>query len=94
MTRAKGLLMGVIPEFQNRGIESAFIHNLAEVFRRKSHYTEIEFSWVADFNPRMRKIFIAVGCVPVKNYITYRYLFDRTKEFRRYPIPGSGSELK
>jgi GNAT superfamily N-acetyltransferase len=88
ITRAKGVLMGVIPQFQNRGIESAFIHNLQEVFRRKSHYTEIEFSWVADFNPRMRKIFIAVGCVPAKDYITYRYLFDQTKEFKRYPIPN------
>jgi len=35
------------------------------------HYTEIEFSWVADFNPKMRKIFVAVGCVPVKDYITF-----------------------
>ncbi|MCX6328500.1 MAG: GNAT family N-acetyltransferase [Bacteroidia bacterium] len=87
MTRAKALLMGVIPKFQNHGIESAFIYNLLGVFKKKSHYTEIEFSWVADFNPKMRKIFIAVGCVPVKNYITYRYLFDRTKEFKRYPIP-------
>jgi GNAT superfamily N-acetyltransferase len=87
MTRAKGLLMGVVPKYQNHGIESAFIYNLREVFDRKSHYTEIEFSWVADFNPKMRKIFIAVGCLPVKNYITYRYLFDRTKEFKRYPIP-------
>jgi len=87
MTRAKGLLMGVIPKFQNHGLESAFIYNLTNVFREKTHYTEIEFSWVADFNPKMRKIFIAVGCKPVKNYITYRYLFDQTKEFRRYPIP-------
>ncbi len=87
MTRAKGLLMGVIPAYQNRGIESAFIYKLREVFDRKSHYTEIEFSWVADFNPKMRRIFIAVGCQPVKHYITYRYLFDRQKEFKRYPIP-------
>ncbi|MBN1108082.1 MAG: hypothetical protein JXR66_11580 [Bacteroidales bacterium] len=87
MTRAKGLLMGVIPKFQNHGLESAFIYNLTNVFREKTHYTEIEFSWVADFNPKMRKIFIAVGCKPVKNYITYRYLFDPTKEFKRYPIP-------
>lgn len=87
MTRAKGLLMGVIPQYQNHGIESAFIHNLAAVFRHKPHYTEIEFSWVADFNPKMRKIFIAVGCKPAKDYITYRYLFDRSKEFKRYPIP-------
>lgn len=87
MTRAKGLLMGVIPKFQNKGIESVFIYNLRNVFDRKPHYTEIEFSWVADFNPKMRKIFIAVGCIPVKNYITYRYLFDRSKDFKRYPLP-------
>lgn len=90
VTRAKGLLMGVVPKYQNRGIESAFIHKLTEVFRNKPHYTEIEFSWVADFNPAMRKVFIAVGCIPVKNYITYRYLFDRSKEFKRYPIPNEG----
>jgi hypothetical protein len=87
MTRAKGLLMGVIPKYQNHGIESAFILKINEVIRRKPHYREVEFSWVADFNPKMRKIFISVGSVPVKKYITYRYLFDRTKEFKRYPIP-------
>jgi len=87
MTRAKGLLMGVIPKYQNHGIESAFILKVNEVIRRKPHYREVEFSWVADFNPKMRKIFISVGSVPVKHYITYRYLFDRTKEFKRYPIP-------
>ncbi len=87
MTRAKGLLMGVIPKYQGHGIESAFILKVREVFKKKPHYTEVEFSWVADFNPKMRKIFISVGSVPVKNYITYRYLFDRKKEFKRYPIP-------
>ncbi len=81
------LLMGVIPRFQNHGIESAFILKVSEVIRRKPHYHEVEFSWVADYNPKMRKIFISVGSVPVKHYITYRYLFDRTKEFNRYPIP-------
>lgn len=86
MTRAKGLLMGVIPKYQNHGIESAFILHVRKVFERKPHYTEVEFSWVADFNPKMRKIFISVGSVPVKNYKIYRYLFDRQKEFKRYPI--------
>jgi hypothetical protein len=87
MTRAKGLLMGVIPKYQGHGIESAFILKVREVFARKPHYKEVEFSWVADFNPKMRKIFISVGSVPAKKYITYRYLFDRTKEFKRYPVP-------
>ena len=87
ITRAKGLLMGVIPKYQGLGIESAFILNIRKVFDKKPHYKEIEFSWVADFNPGMRKIFFSVGSVPAKNYITYRYLFDRNKEFKRYPIP-------
>jgi hypothetical protein len=87
MTRLKVLLMGVIPKYQGLGIESAFILNSLKALRRKSHYREAEFSWVADFNPKMRKIFVSVGGVPVKHYITFRYLFDRTKEFKRYPIP-------
>jgi hypothetical protein len=39
----------------------------------------------------MRKIWFAIGAVPAKHYITYRYLFDRTKPFKRYPIPGEGT---
>jgi hypothetical protein len=88
MTRARGVLMGVIPEYQSRGIEAGIILNLVKVFERKPHYTEIEFSWVGDFNPKMRKIFMSVGCKSVKHYITYRYLFDRNAEYHRYPIPG------
>ena len=87
VSRARGVLMGVIPEFQNLGIESAFIMKIAKVMESKPQYREIEFSWVGDFNPRMRKIFISVGCESVKHYITYRYLFDRNAAFKRYPIP-------
>ena len=86
ITRARGVLMGVIPKYQGLGIESAFIWNLIQVFKRKLHYKELEFSWVGDFNPKMRKIFISVGSVSAKHYITYRYLFDRNAKFKRYPI--------
>lgn len=87
MTRARGVLMGVIPRFQGMGVESGIILNVAKAMAKKPHYTEIEFSWVADFNPKMRKIFMAVESVSAKHYITYRYLFDRSKPFKRYPIP-------
>lgn len=87
ITRARGVLMGVIPDFQGRGIEAAIILKLQDMFKRKSHYTEIEFSWVGDFNPKMKKIFLSVGSVPAKSYKTYRYLFDHKKTFERYPIP-------
>lgn len=87
ITRAKGVLMGVVPEFQRKGIESAFILELEKVFKEMPHYTELEFSFVADYNPPMRKLWLAVGAEPAKHYITYRYLFDRNAEFKRYPIP-------
>ncbi len=86
ITRARGVLMGVIPEFQNLGIESAFIMKIAKALEHKPQYKQIEFSWVGDFNPKMRKIFMSVGCESVKHYVTYRYLFDRNAEFKRYPI--------
>lgn len=92
MTRARGVLMGVIPAFQGLGVEAGIIINLVKVFETKPHYTEIEFSWVGDFNPKMRKIFMSVGNVSAKHYITYRYLFDRNAEFKRYPIPGDDDD--
>ena len=87
MTRARGVLMGVIPRFQGLGVEAGIIIHLAEAMKRKPHYSEIEFSWVGDFNPGMRKIFLSVGSVSAKHYITYRYMFDRNAPFKRYPIP-------
>jgi len=87
ITRARGVLMGVVPAFQGLGVEAGIIINLVNVFKTKPHYTEIEFSWVGDFNPKMRKIFMSVGSESAKHYITYRYLFDRSTEFKRYPIP-------
>jgi hypothetical protein len=87
LTRAKGILMGVTPKYQGLGIESAFFYHLHDVFKELTQYTELEFSWVGDFNPPMRKLWTAIGAEPAKHYITYRYLFDRNAEFKRYPIP-------
>jgi hypothetical protein len=85
--RAKAILMGVIPRFQGLGIESAFIYKIDSVLKAMPEYTEVEFSWVGDFNPPMRKLWESVGAEPAKKYITYRYLFDRDAPFKRYPIP-------
>lgn len=87
ITRIKGLLMGVIPEYQGRGMESGFMYHVLKALEKKPQYQEAEFSWVADFNPPMRKIFESAGALPAKEYITYRYMFDREAEFKRYPIP-------
>lgn len=87
ITRIKGLLFGVIPEYHGRGLESGFMYQILQVLKHKPQYTEAEFSWVADYNPPMSKTFFSLGAEPAKIYATYRYLFDRNKEFVRYPIP-------
>jgi len=86
LNRAKAILMGVIPRFQKMGIESAFFYHLQQVFKEMPHYKEVEFSWVGDFNPPMRKLWVDLGAIKAKDYITYRYLFDRKAPFKRYPI--------
>jgi hypothetical protein len=42
--------------------------------------------WIGEFNPKM--INVAESLTPNRSRIltTYRYLFDRTKEFKPHPI--------
>jgi hypothetical protein len=84
VNRIRAMVAGVVPSFQNSGIESAIFKKLDEVMKHKPWYKEIELSWVGDFNPKMRKLYEAVGGEHVKTHVTYRYLFDRNAPFKRF----------
>jgi len=84
MTRVRALVAGVIPAYQNSGIESAIFLQLFHVFRRKKYYKELELSWVGDFNPKMIGIYEAVGAQKAKTHITFRYMIDDRLPFRMY----------
>ena len=84
MTRVRAFIAGVVPRFQNSGIESAIFKQLFDVFMRKRYYREIELSWVGDYNPRMISIYEAIGAQPAKLHITFRYLFDPDAVFKTY----------
>ena len=86
ITRARILLMGVVPKFQGTGLESAVFWHLDKVMKRKPWYKEVELSWVGDFNPKMMAIYTSVGSVPAKTHYTMRYLFDREIPFERAPM--------
>lgn len=88
ITRTRILIMGVVPKFQGSGLESAVFWHLDKVMKRKEWYTQVELSWVGDFNPKMVAIYISVGGVPAKTHYTMRYLFDRTVPFERAPMLG------
>ncbi len=81
-----GLVFGVVPEYQGKGID-AFIVGEAYKTVLKNPYDEYEMQWIGDFNPKMINVASGLGDVfQSRKLTTYRYLFDRTKEFKRHPI--------
>lgn len=84
MTRCRAIAAGVVPKFRNAGLESGIFKHLEGPFKKKHWMTEIELSWVGDFNPKMRSMYEAVGGELAKKHLTMRYLFDRKAKFERY----------
>ena len=83
-----GLVFGVVPEWHGKGIDAYIIGESAKyVQSAASPYTEYEMQWIGDFNPKMLNIATGLGDVNrSRNLCTYRFLFDRNKEFKRHPI--------
>jgi hypothetical protein len=86
ITRARITIMGVAPKFQKSGVESAIFWHLQKVMDAKPHYTELELSWVGDFNPKMRALHESVGAVFGKRHYTYRCIFVDNVEMHRSTI--------
>ncbi len=84
--RFVGLVFGVIPEFQGKGIDAFIIIEGATVIRNKARYEDYEMQWIGDFNPKMINISESLGTHRSRSLSTYRYLFDRNKEFVRHPM--------
>ncbi|MFZ5939368.1 MAG: GNAT family N-acetyltransferase [Bacteroidota bacterium] len=84
MTRIRATVAGVLPKFQNAGIESAIFWHLRQVMEHKPHYKQIELSWVGDFNPKMISLYRAVGAQHAKTHHTYRFLFNPGAPFKRF----------
>ena len=80
-------MIGVQPRFHGRGVESAIIAQFSAIAYGKDFpYKELEFNWVGDFHPTMMHFYENLEAEPAKIHITFRYLFDRTKEFKRHPV--------
>jgi hypothetical protein len=83
-TKVLGQIFGVIPEQQGKGVEAALIMKFSEyAWDPKFPYQTLELNWIGDFNPIMMKMSEQIGATIAKTHVTYRYLFDRTKEFKR-----------
>ena len=83
-----GLVFGIVPEWQGKGIDAFIICESAKVIQQPNiAYTQYEMQWIGDFNPKMLNIAENIGDVfQSRKLTTYRYLFDQAKEFKRHPM--------
>ena len=88
--RVSGLIFGVTPEYHGKGIEAGMMRAFEKMISEgKIGYTTLELAWIGDFNPVMMRMVENFVCASKhKMHTTYRYLFDRNKEFRRCPRLG------
>ena len=78
-----GMVFGVVPEHQGKGVDGAIIKVMSDVLRKNRDYDFMEMNGIGDFNPKMILVMRQVGGTICKVHSTYRYLFDRTIPFER-----------
>ncbi|HQW45088.1 MAG TPA: hypothetical protein PLX74_12980 [Chitinophagaceae bacterium] len=92
-----GLVFGIVPELQGRGVDSYLIVEGCKVIQHltitngeykigKPIYDDYEMQWIGEFNPKMVNVAESIANNRSRILTTYRYLFDRTKEFKPHPI--------
>lgn len=88
--RIFGIIFGIAPEFHGKGVESAIMVKYYDFLEMtKNEYKSMELAWIGDFNPVMNRMIETYVCATRnKIHTTYRYLFDREKEFHRCPRLG------
>lgn len=85
-SRFTGLVFGIIPEYQGTGVDAYMIVEGAKIIQKQLDYDDYEMQWIGDFNPKMINIGESLDTYRSRKLITYRYLFDRTREFKRHPM--------
>jgi len=64
--------MGVIPEFQQRGLESGLIVQAYREEKKMRPYKQVQLAWVEDFNDKMIAVHKAMGATEDKQHATFR----------------------
>jgi hypothetical protein len=85
--KAFGILFGIVPEHQGKGLDGAIILHFRKLMQEDyKRYDEYEMNWIGDFNPQMIRVAEQINTEIWKTHATYRYLFDRSRPFKRMPF--------
>jgi len=69
------------------GVDAFIINESKFVIQPQTDYTEYEMQWIGEFNPKMINVVENFGdTFRTRKLVTYRYLFDQTKEFKPHPV--------
>jgi GNAT superfamily N-acetyltransferase len=72
MTKVRGLIFGVVPEFQGKGITSGMVMKMFEIIKNDPHLVSNELAWIGDFNPKMLNFLRRLGAVETKRHATFK----------------------
>lgn len=72
--KVRGIIFGVVPEYQNKGVYSIMIMKMYEVMQSDPYIASTELAWIGDFNPRMHALFSSLKATKVKVHYTYEKL--------------------
>jgi hypothetical protein len=73
--KIRGIIFGVIPQYQNKGVYSIMIMKMYEVMHKDPYIQSTELAWIGDFNPKMHSLFESLKAEKVKIHHTFRKLY-------------------
>jgi hypothetical protein len=73
---ARGIVFGIAPKYQNKGIEAGLIMKSHDALTKISRFKRMELSWIGDFNPKMLSMLNALGAQLIKTHHTYLKFFS------------------
>ena len=57
INKIRGIIFGVVPEYQSKGVYSILIIKMFEVMKKDPNLVSTELAWIGDFNPKMHALF-------------------------------------
>ena len=87
-TRFVGIIFGITPEHQGKGVDKFMVVEAAKVIQRRTRYQDTELQWIGDFNPKMNQIAKELEFEQSRTLTVFRLLFNPEQPFQRHPILG------
>lgn len=75
INKVRGIIFGVVPDFQNLGIETGMIMKFYESVKKSPQIQVAELAWIGDFNAKMLSMLESLGAYTTKIHYTYRKNF-------------------